>query len=202
VPTKEGSVQGDKRDRTVHALLAGGVGGLAGTWAMNEFQRLWSAAVDDRPPESAGGKHDARDWQERDEQQNSNELAAQALAHALLGRRLTRSELQVVAPMLHFAFGATMAALYGRWADRRADANLATGLGFGIALWLVADEMAMPVFRLSGPTSRRPLEMHLQAFASHLVYGAMTELVRQPMDRLLHGGEPTADRTGRRWPTS
>jgi hypothetical protein len=52
------------------------IGGLIGTWAMSEAQRAWSRAADDEVPPSAGGTHDARDWQERDEHQNSNELAA------------------------------------------------------------------------------------------------------------------------------
>ena len=64
----------------IKGILAGAAGGLVGTWAMSHAQRLWTRAVDERVPESAGGKHDARDWQERSEGQNSNELAAQAVA--------------------------------------------------------------------------------------------------------------------------
>jgi hypothetical protein len=45
---------------------------------MSEAQGLWTDAVDGDAPESAGGRHDARAWQERSEHQNSNELAAQA----------------------------------------------------------------------------------------------------------------------------
>ena len=40
-------------------LVAGAVAGMAGTWAMNEAQRLWTHAVDgDAPRESAAGRHD------------------------------------------------------------------------------------------------------------------------------------------------
>ena len=60
----------------IKGILAGAAGGLVGTWAMSHAQRLWTKAADTRVPESAGGKHDARDWQERSEHQNSNELAA------------------------------------------------------------------------------------------------------------------------------
>ena len=175
-------------------MVAGGLGGIAGTWAMNEFQREWTLAVEGPPPESAAGKHDARDWQERDEHQNSNELAAQAAARALLGRALTRAELRTAAPALHFAFGAAMAGLYGGWASRRDGGSVATGLAFGAALWLVADVVAMPVLGLSRPTTRRPLEKHLQALASHLVYGMTTELVRQPCEAII--GPPARTAAG------
>ena len=68
------------------AILAGALGGLAGTWAMNEAQRGWTHVVDGDAPASAAGKHDARDWQERSEGRNSNEMAAQVIATTVIGR--------------------------------------------------------------------------------------------------------------------
>ena len=53
------------------------------------------------------------------------------------------------------------------------------GLGLGAALWLTADEIAMPTMRLSESTLERPFEMHMQSFASHLAYGVATERVRR-----------------------
>jgi hypothetical protein len=156
---------------------AGAAGGLVGTWAMNQAQRLWSHTMNARPPESAAGKHDARDWQERTENQNSNELAAQALARTFIGRSLTERELAIAAPVVHFAFGAAVACLYGASTrfDRR---RIGAGIAMGVALWLVADELAMPLFGLSRPTTERPLEIHLQAFSAHVVYGLVTEVAR------------------------
>jgi hypothetical protein len=160
-------------------LIAGLIGGLAGTWAMSEAQRAWTRAVGGHVPESAGGKHDARDWQERSEGQNSNELAAQALARYLLGRRLTRDELRVAAPVMHYLFGAAMGALYGVYAQGRQVRT--SGAAFGMAVWLGADEIAMPVLGLSQPTTRRPVEMHLQSLIAHLVFGTVTEITRRSL---------------------
>jgi hypothetical protein len=148
---------------------------------MSEAQRLWTHVVDGEAPESAGGRHDARDWQERSEHQNSNELAAQAIARPVLGRGLTRDELRLAAPLIHYLFGAAMAAVYGAYAERRA--RPASGVGFGATVWLAADEIAMPLLGLSDSTTRRPLEMHLQSFAAHLVYGTVTEVTRCSMQR-------------------
>ena len=160
-------------------LIAGGIAGLAGTWAMNEVQRWWTLARDGRAPHSAGGKHDARDWQERVEHQNSNELAAQSLAAVIIRRRLTHDELRIAAPLLHFAFGAAMGALYGAYAQSLEARR--SGAAFGASVWLAADEIAMPVLGLSQSTVQRPLEMHLQSLVAHLVYGAITELARRPL---------------------
>ena len=171
-------------------IIAGGVAGLVGTWAMSEVQRMWTRVVEGDAPESAGGRHDARDWQERSEHQNSNELAAQVIAGYLLGRRLTQEELRFGAPLVHYLFGATMGAIYGAYAERRhADAS---GAGFGTTVWLAADEIAMPLLGLSDSTARRPIEMHLQSLVAHLVYGTATEIARRSVQAHFDGAAPDA----------
>jgi len=159
--------------------LAGAAAAAAGTLAMNYAQRLWTLASDGRAPISAADEHDARDWQERSEHQNANELAAQAVATATIQRRLTQRELSIGARVVHFAFGAAVGALYGAYVQRHPKHR--TGVALGAALWLTADEIAMPVVGLSRSTRQRPLEMHLQSLAAHLVYGVTTEQVRRVM---------------------
>ena len=160
-----------------NGLLAGAVGGLAGTWAMSEAQRLWTEAVDGAAPESAAGKHDARDWQERSEGQNSNEIAAQAVATTVIGRRLEHDELAVGAALMHYTFGTAVGALYGAFAWRYP--RYASGLGLGLAVWLLADEIAMPLLGLSDSTLRRPAEKRMQSIAAHLVFGMTAERTRR-----------------------
>jgi putative membrane protein len=160
------------------AILVGVLGGLAGTLAMNYAQRAWTRAADGEAPRSAGGKHDARDWQEREEGRNSNELAAQAIAAAIVGRRLTYGELTVAAPLVHYTFGAALGACYGGCVRTERQGVVRRGSAFGATVWLLADEIAMPLLRLSRPTLERALEKHLQSFAAHIVFGIVAEMVR------------------------
>src|SRR3954467_4176923 len=102
-----------RKRRTDRAVLAGLLGGLAGTLAMNYAQRLWTHAVDGVPPPSAGGKHDAREWQEREGGGNANGLAAQGIAATVRGRPLPSRQLTVAAPLAHYSFGAALGAVYG-----------------------------------------------------------------------------------------
>jgi uncharacterized membrane protein YagU involved in acid resistance len=157
---------------------------------MNYAQRLWTRAVDREPPQSAGGKHDARDWQEREEGRNANELAAQAVATAFGSRPLTYEELKVAAPLAHYTFGAALGALYGCCIPGRRQHLFRRGAVFGGAVWLLADEVAMPLLRLSRPTTDRSFEKHLQSFASHMVFGTIAELIRaQTMAMMRQGNE-------------
>jgi hypothetical protein len=144
---------------------------------MNYAQRLWTVAVDGRPSRSAGGKHDARDWQEREEGRNANELAAQAVATTVLRRSLTCAELAVAAPLVHYAFGAATGGAYG-FVIRDGRQSFKSGAAFGAAVWLLADEVAMPLLRLSGSTAERSLEKHLQSLMTHIVFGSVAEFVR------------------------
>jgi putative membrane protein len=171
----------------VRGALAGALGGLLGSLAMSYAQRLWTLAADGQAPRSAGGKHDAREWQERTEGRNSNELAAQAIATRVAGRALTSDELKVAAPMAHYAFGTAVGAAYGVLVASMREHPVIQGAAFGTAVWIVADEIAMPLLDLSGPPSERPLETHLQSLAAHLVFGVIAETTRQTITAQLSG---------------
>jgi hypothetical protein len=148
---------------------------------MSEAQRVWTIAIDGQAPESAAGKHDARDWQERSEGQNSNEIAAQAVARQVTGQPLDRRRLGMAAALMHYSFGTAVGALYGAYAEGRTRDR--TGIMFGLTVWLLADEIAMPLLRLSDSTLHRPLEKRLQSIAAHVVFGVTTELTRTAVQR-------------------
>jgi hypothetical protein len=178
--------QGRKKMKDIaKGVIAGAIGGLGGCLAMNEFQRLWSELADGSAPHSAAGRHDAREWQERTEGQNSNELAAQTAATTVLKRPLTRDELAVGATAVHFVFGAAVGAVYGYLVERSNDGGVLNGATFGSAVWAAADEVAMPVLGLSRPTTERPAEPRLQSFTSHIVFGVATETVRRAVRHAL-----------------
>jgi hypothetical protein len=185
-------------------VLAGMAGGLAGTLAMNEVQALWSRAVDGYRSTSAAGRHDSRDWQEKNEDANANEVLAQTVATHTIDRPLTEDELQVAAPVVHFSFGTALGAIYGGIMEavtRRREASFAfgrratdrprgpsvailAGAAFGAAVWVGADEIAMPVLGLSSERDY-PLEAHVQSLVAHLAFGITAEVVRRGVRALL-----------------
>ena len=174
----ETRVRSPRTNRIVHGALAGALGGLAGTWAMSEAQRLWTYAAEGRAPGSSGGKHDARDWQERSELRNANEIAAQRVAKTVVGRCLTEHELAVAAPAVHYAFGTALGALYGGAVEVFAGSRTLGASAYGAGVWLVADEIGMPVLGLSNSPATRTMEQHAQSLMSHVVFAYTTELVR------------------------
>ena len=57
--------------------------------------------------------------------------------------------------------------------------KMGAGTGYGAAVWVGADEIAVPLFGLSGPPDETPLSGHVKALASHLVFGLVTHLTRK-----------------------
>src|SRR4051812_25120503 len=122
---------GTRRPDVAKGIVAGVIGGLAGTFAMSEFQGWWSRAVRGVQPQSAAGEHDARDWQELEEGANANEIAAQTVARAAIGRPLDREELSVAAPAVHYTFGAVAGGVFRGRAGNPPRGGRPAGGGFG-----------------------------------------------------------------------
>jgi len=176
----------DRSEPNVAAGAAAGfVAGLAATFAMNRAMALWSLLAANYQSRSAGGTEDARDWQERGEGRNANELAAQAIARNTIDRPFTRSELKIAAPLVHYAFGGLTGAVYGAAAEVSPAARALAGTAYGTGVWIVADEVVVPLIGWSKTAGAFSPEMHAQAFVSHLVFGAVTEAVRRTLRRLI-----------------
>jgi uncharacterized membrane protein YagU involved in acid resistance len=72
------------------------------------------------------------------------------------------------------AAGTIDGAVSGVLQERFPAASAGCGMLYGTALWAAADEIAVPAPGLSQPASEYPATIHLQALASHLVYGVAT----------------------------
>ena len=146
---------------------AGFVGGLVASFAMNEFQQIWSRLEQGARPQA------------RSEDENATAEVAKAIASHTIERPLTRDELEIAGPAVHYGFGALMGTVYGVMAERSSRVRALGGAGYGAVLWALADEVAVPVLGFSRPSTEFPLETHAQALAAHLVYGITTEAVRR-----------------------
>ena len=84
-----------------------------------------------------------------------------------------------------YLFGSAMGAVYGALWESSENVRGIGGVGWGMAVWAGADELAIPALRLSAPAANRPAERHLHALASYMVYGATVEGVRRLTRRAL-----------------
>ncbi len=79
------------------------------------------------------------------------------------------------ARVVHYAFGSSMGGLFGLVAVTFPSAvTLKGGLAFGLAVWVLGDDILLPSFKLAAWPQHHPLKTHLYAIGAHMAYGAAT----------------------------
>lgn len=162
-------------------LLAGAVGGLIGAIVMTQFQKGWQKAAEKRRFGALGAPKISSRAQASEQKEDPTMKAAGNLAH-IAGQELTHQQKRHASPLVHYGFGAAMGALYGMAMEIsprgvRAQRIPFFGSLFGSALFLGADEMAVPAMGLA--ESAKSASSHLYGWASHLAYGLTAEFVRR-----------------------
>ncbi len=155
-----------ERHRIWKGAVAGLIGGLIASWTMNQFQAVL-AALKERTSDSAPKGDDA------------TVKVAKAVSESVAAHRLTPREKKAAGPVVHYAFGSAMGALYGVASVLVPSTARGWGLPFGAALWFGADEVAVPAAGLSQSSGSVPASVHASALAAHLVYGGTVEAVRR-----------------------
>ena len=159
-------------------IAAGLAGGLVASYVMNQFQAVTRKVAD-------SGKGRRKRKKKKEDGEDATVRTAEAITEAF-GHRLTKQEKQVAGPAVHYAFGATMGGVYGALAELSPKLAAGGGLPFGTALWLAADEVAVPALGLGKKPAETPAPLHAYALASHAVYGLTAEIVRRAVRRALH----------------
>ncbi len=162
----------DRSRSLLKGALAGAVAGLAAGYIMGEFQGLWSKLTEDEAAKQKGQEAEKR---RSPEQSSDSTVKTAANISKTFGHRLTKKEAKTAGPAVHYAFSATMGALYGVLAEADPKARAGFGTVFGSGLFVGADEIMVPLLGLGKPVQKVPLSKHVYGWVSHLVYGASTE---------------------------
>lgn len=140
---------------TFSRALGGAVAGVLAGLAMNQVHAVWSAL--ERP-------------RERKPSSGGDEPATVRAAESLVGWIEDPKRRARAGSLAHHAMAATTGAIYALAASALPRVQLGRGLGYGAAVWLIADELMVPALGLA--SWRAPLRTHARALVAHLVYGA------------------------------
>ena len=171
-------------------LAAGLIGGLVASWTMNRFQDVWirvAQGIETSPGnqfqseggEEAAGVQDSVINSKPEVQDDTTVRAASAVSEGVFGHKLTPSEKKMAGPAVHYLLGTGVGGLYGAAAEVTPNVTAGAGLPFGAVFWLVVDEGAVPLLRLSKGPMAYPFSVHAYAVSSHFVYGLTAEVVRR-----------------------
>ena len=165
---------GRKRDVAIQ-VAAGLAGGLVAAFAMERFQRALGKISPDLGGAPGGGGQQYR----KPQSEPSTYVAADAIARGTTGHGVPAADKPAAGAAIHYAFSGALGAIYGAAAARTPDVTAWGGVPFGATVWLIADEMGMPVTGLSKAPTEYPVQDHATSLASHLIFGATTECVRR-----------------------
>jgi putative membrane protein len=178
--------------RLARALTIGAVSGLAATLVMDQFFKLASSskrAIEKQEKLAEGespwtiAHEQVEEQQESEQQEDSTEVLARKVSEAA-GHHLSPEQKKIAGRAVHFSFGTLMGIVYSTAAEYYPETKLAGGLAYGTLLFLTADEIAVPAFRLSPPPTQTTAANHLQHWVGHLVYGGTLELCRKALRRM------------------
>jgi uncharacterized membrane protein YagU involved in acid resistance len=163
-------------------LIAGAIGGLLASWIMPRFQSRLAHALGHTDP------HEGQD-------EDATVKTAQRISSALLGRELSAEQKRTAGPLVHYAYGTGVGALYGGLAQEHGTATSGFGTAYGAAAWALGDEVAVPSLGLGRKPTETPISQHFQLLAAHLVYGITLEAVRRLVLTVLKAARSGNDRS-------
>lgn len=157
--------------RIARGLLVGMIAGAAASFAMDRFQ----AAV------TALSSSDDDD----DDSEPATEQAADAIARVATGAEVPKADKPLAGQAVHYALGLGLGAAYAVAAEFRPAVTSGYGSVFGIATATLLDEAVVPAVGLGKAPWKADLKTTLYGYASHLVFGGVTELVRRQVRSIL-----------------
>jgi putative membrane protein len=171
-------------------LVSGLAGGLAATIVMSQFQNGWEKASKALQAEKNGGSGKSKSQSNKKEEKEDATMKAAGKVASLAGHPLSLAEEKKSSPFIHYGFGTAMGALYGLMHEvapkpMRSLNPVLAGVGYGGALFVGADEIAVPALGLAPSPKKTPMSQHVYGLASHVVYGVTGEMVRRTVRKYL-----------------
>lgn len=157
--------------RLLRGALAGLIAGVVASVAMDGFQAAVAALSSSS----------------EDEGEPATEKAADAIATTITGTELAKRDKPLAGQAIHYALGIGLGVAYGVAAEFRPAATVGHGIGLGLVTATLLDEAAVPAVGLGDPPWKAGVSSNLYAYASHLVFGGTTELVRRHVVATLTG---------------
>jgi hypothetical protein len=165
--------------------LAGAAGGAAGTFAMDFYMR----AMKKLSPDGCRGKpreHLISLIGRRHEKGESSTAAlGRMMYEAATGERPSNQTRKKLSKAVHWGYGIDLGGAYGAFRGRKPKLDVLGGLVYGAGLWVLGDEIAVPLLGLAEGPKAYPKKIHAESLGAHLIYGAATAVATQLLRRII-----------------
>jgi len=148
----------------------------------------------------AGSGH----WAQSEPRSHEHPLSTSEYLVERFAPSVTARQRNLLGGLIHYAFGAGAGAAYVlglRAAPEpwRRVLTSAYGVTYGTLVWLIADEIGVPLAGIAPKPQQTPLRLHAYSLASHFAYGFGLEATRRMLEsRLTRPAGPSARRPASR----
>lgn len=156
--------------RIGRGVVAGVIAGAVAAFAMDRFQAIATPLL----PSGSGG-----------DSEPSTEKAADAIAETITGREIPPADKPLAGQAMHYALGIGLGVAYAVTAEFRPAVTAGYGTAFAIGTATLLDETAVPALGFGKAPWKAGLPSNLYSYASHLVFGSVTETVRRQVTKTL-----------------
>jgi hypothetical protein len=155
-----------RRPSLLSDAVRGAIAGAIGTYAMDV---VTTALVRAQSPEDAE--------RERAAQPNGRSSVGNLIDRAedALGARLPEESRPLAAQAVHYGLGILPGALYGAFRRRLPAIAAGSGLLYGLAIFVLNDEVMNTELGLAGSYAAYPMSSHLRGALGHAVLGITTD---------------------------
>jgi uncharacterized membrane protein YagU involved in acid resistance len=180
----------DNEPCTLSGFAAGCAGGLIATLAMHAAQTVTVQVADAletrqaQTPEgaktvAAGHGIGAGPQENAEEGTVAVKRTATAISRNFFGHEVTPDKRAVASGIIPFAFGTLVGGLYGALAEHFDVVAIGNGTAYGTAVWLGAEELALPGLKLAKPVTEKSWSSHVTGLVGHLIYGVTLDAARR-----------------------
>src|SRR2546421_587319 len=124
-------------------VAAGMAAGLVGTLVMSGFMGLWNK-TGELVNEEFEDRSSRQQKEQRGEEEPSTEKVASDISETVFRKKLNGDTKKAAGNVVHYGFGTAVGAIYGVLTEIYPAVSAGQGTLYGTAVWLGADEFALP----------------------------------------------------------
>jgi hypothetical protein len=161
-------------DHVVVDIIKGAAAGATATWMMGHVT-TWMYEREDR---------EAREREDRARGDLTAYERAAEKGAGLLGVQLSEKTRGQVGGGIHWATGIGAGLAYALLRRRWRSVAAGKGLPFGVAFFLIVDELMNPLLGITPGPRAFPWEAHARGLGGHVAFGVTSELILEGLDRV------------------
>jgi uncharacterized membrane protein YagU involved in acid resistance len=155
--------------------VLGGFAGLTATFLMTKFQEKAQQI-----------ETQITDKKKSEEGTPSTVRLADKISQRVVHHPVQTQKKELAGNIVHYGFGTSLGILYGTLNEAKAAKDLFSGLAYGIIVWVIADNILVPLMGLSKGPFQKGVKDQAYALTSHLVYGGVLAKVLRGEKQMIH----------------